>query len=161
VDPATTSTIYAATDEGVFKITDSGGNWRPANEGLTALDVRALTIDPKNSSVLYAVGFSDPYDESGGVLKTTDGGGSWSATSQGAGVYSVSVDPLNPSVIYAAGKSAKGGGVYKSQDGGQTWAFTRVTVVPQNPGSVVDFIEIDPKVTSNLYAAMGRPAPAL
>ena len=155
VDPTTTSTIYAGTDEGVFKTTDSGGTWRPANEGLTALDVRALTIDPKNSSVLYAVGFAEPYDESGGVLKSTDGGGSWSATSQSTGVYSVSVDPLNPSIIYAAGKSAKGGGVYKSTDGGETWAFTRVTVVTQNPGSVVDFLEIAPKITSTLYAAIG------
>jgi photosystem II stability/assembly factor-like uncharacterized protein len=154
VDPATTSTIYAATDEGVFKTTDSAGTWRPANEGLTALDVRALTIDPKNSSVLYAVGFAEPYDESGGVLKSIDGGRSWSATSQSAGVYSVSVDPLSPSVIYAAGKSAKGGGVYKSTDSGETWAFTRVTLLTQNPGSVVDFLEIDPKVTSNLYAAI-------
>jgi photosystem II stability/assembly factor-like uncharacterized protein len=155
VDPTTTSTIYAATDEGVFKTTDSGSTWRAANEGLTALDVRALTIDPKNPLVLYAVGFADPHDESGGVLKSTDGGRSWSATSQSAGVYSVSVDPLNPSIIYAAGKSPKGGGVYKSTDGGETWAFTRVTVMPQNPGSVVDFLEIDPKVTSNLYAAIG------
>jgi photosystem II stability/assembly factor-like uncharacterized protein len=155
VDPATTSTIYAATDEGVFKTTDSGGTWRPANEGLTALDIRALGIDPKNSSVLYAVGFAEPYDESGGVLRSTDGGGTWSATSQSVGVYSVTVNPLTPSIIYAAGKSAKGGGVYKSTDGGQTWAFTQVTVVPQNPGSVVDFIEVDPKVTSNLYAAIG------
>jgi hypothetical protein len=114
-----------------------------------------LTIDAKNSSVLYAVGFADPHDVSGGVLKSTDGGRIWSATSQSAGVYSVSVDSLNPSIIYAAGKSPKGGGVYKSTDGGETWAFTLVTVVPQNPGSVVDFLEIDPKVTSNLYAAIG------
>jgi hypothetical protein len=145
VDPTTTSTIYAATDEGVFKTTDRGGTWRRANEGLTTLDIRALIIDPKNSSVLYAVGFADPYDESGGVLKSTDCGGSWRATSQSAGVYSVSVDSLNPSIIYAAGKSAKGGGVYKSTDGGETWAFTGVNVVPQNPGSVVDFLVIDPK----------------
>jgi photosystem II stability/assembly factor-like uncharacterized protein len=155
VDPAATSTVYAATDKGVFKTTDGAGNWRPANEGLTALDVRALAIDPKNSSVLYAVGFADPHDESGGVLKTTDGGGRWSATSQTAGVYSVAVDPLNPTIIYAAGKSDKGGGVYKSTNGGDTWAFTRVTAVTQNPGSVVDFLEIDPKVPSNVYAAIG------
>ena len=155
VDPATTSTIYAATDKGVFKTTDSGSTWRPANEGLTALDVRALAIDPKNSSALYAVGFANPRDESGGVLKTTDGGDSWRATSQTTGVYSLVIDPVTPSIIYAAGKTDKGGGVYKSTDGGNTWAFTRVTVVTQNPGSVVDFLEIDPKVTSNVYAAIG------
>jgi len=155
VDPGATSTIYTATDRGVFKTTDSGSTWRPANEGLTALDVRALTIDPKNSSVLYAVGFADLHAESGGVLKTTDGGGSWSATSQTTGVYSVVVDSLTPSILYAAGKSDKGGGVYKSTDSGAAWTFTRVTVVTQNPGSVVDFLEVDPKVTSNVYAAIG------
>lgn len=155
VDPATTSTIYAATNKGVFKTTDGGGIWRPANEGLTTLDVRALTIDPKNSSVLYAVGFADPHDESGSVLKSTDGGGSWKATSQGTGAVSVAVDPLTPSIIYAAGKNDKGGGVYKSTDGGETWGFKRVTVVTPNPGSVVDFLEIDQKVTSTLYAATG------
>ena len=57
---------------GVFKSTNSGGNWSAANTGLTNTVIRALAIDPVTPATLYAG------HNGGGVFKSTDGGGSWS-----------------------------------------------------------------------------------
>src|SRR5262245_7657710 len=48
IDPTTPSIVYAGTrDAGVFKSTDAGATWGPANTSLTNTDVEALAIDPK------------------------------------------------------------------------------------------------------------------
>ena len=39
---------------GVFRSTNSGGNWGEANLGLTSPDIRALVIDPSTPDILYA-----------------------------------------------------------------------------------------------------------
>src|SRR6185369_12181501 len=54
IDPATPSTLYAATNSnGVYRSTDSGSTWNAINTGLTNLTVRALVIDPSTPSRLY------------------------------------------------------------------------------------------------------------
>ena len=55
IDPITPTTLYAGTVfEGVYKSTDSGGNWSAANTGLPSVSVLALAIDPTTPSTLYA-----------------------------------------------------------------------------------------------------------
>ena len=47
--------LYAGTwGGGVFKSTDSGGNWSEINTGLTNIHVLALAIDPQTPTTLYA-----------------------------------------------------------------------------------------------------------
>lgn len=36
IDPETPQTLYAATQDGIFKTTDSAASWTAANEGITA-----------------------------------------------------------------------------------------------------------------------------
>ena len=120
-DPRSSSTLYAGSQLGLFKSIDSGNNWTAINDGLTkttpivpypaydpAYGVRALVIDPANSSTLYAVLES-------GLFKTTDGGNSWNLVRSGY-VGGLAFDPADPSTIYAAAHS-----VIKSRDGGITW----------------------------------------
>src|SRR5450759_2663750 len=45
IDPTTPATLYAGTNNGVFKSTDSGGTWADANKGLTNLNVVGLAIN--------------------------------------------------------------------------------------------------------------------
>ncbi len=72
IDPSTPTTLFAAGD-GVYKSTDSGGNWNAVNNGLDLNNsFTALAIDPATPTTLYAGTY-------GGVFKSTDGGGSWSA----------------------------------------------------------------------------------
>lgn len=86
IDPASPSTIYAATTgtysdprgfRGLFKSTDGGASWLAINNGLADLidghlRLNALVIDSDNSNMLY-IGTS-----SKGVFKSIDGGANWS-----------------------------------------------------------------------------------
>ena len=58
---------------GLFKSTNGGERWSPANSGLptnSAVSVSALAIDPATPTTLYAA-------IGGVVFKSTDGGGSY------------------------------------------------------------------------------------
>src|SRR5262249_40856542 len=103
LDPLTPSTIYVGAlpsiafgPGGIFRSNDGGRTWM--NSGLTSgiNDVRAIAIDPQNSSRIF---ISSP---SQGVLKSTDGGASWSTTTPRlAGVASLVIDLHNSATVYA------------------------------------------------------------
>jgi hypothetical protein len=46
VDPDTPTTLYVATDIGVYRSTDDGGEWLPFDEGLPNAPVIDLAVDP-------------------------------------------------------------------------------------------------------------------
>lgn len=47
--------LWASTNlEGVFRSTDGGRTWKPANEGLPLLSVTSLAVDPEDPARLYA-----------------------------------------------------------------------------------------------------------
>ena len=78
-------------NSGVFKSTNGGGNWSPANTGLTATTVHTLAIDPVTPTTLYA-GTDD------GVFKSTNGGGNWTPINNGltnTSVNSLAIDPTD------------------------------------------------------------------
>jgi uncharacterized repeat protein (TIGR01451 family) len=55
VDPASPSTVYAATSgSGVFKSTDGGANWAPTNTGLANSSVQALAHRPGGPAAILA-----------------------------------------------------------------------------------------------------------
>ena len=125
IDPNTPTTLYAATDIGVFRSTDGGVNFAPA--GFANTLVVRLVIDPIHPGVLYAAtsgsypgGFSELY-------KSVDSGASWSPINQGldqivavhAPVNALLVDPARADVLYLA---TSGYGVFRSTDGGANWA---------------------------------------
>ena len=107
IDPSNSATLYAGTyANGVFKSTNGGVSWTPANNGLTDLTVYSLTIAPANTSTLY-VG-----TKFGGVFISTDGGGSWQQDNSGLTVgyiHALTIDPYNPTQLYAGGL----GGVFQ------------------------------------------------
>jgi photosystem II stability/assembly factor-like uncharacterized protein len=53
IDPLDPATFYAGTSEGVFKSSDGGASWNPANDGLYRL-VSTLAIAPASPRVVYA-----------------------------------------------------------------------------------------------------------
>ena len=73
IDPKEPSTVYAASIGGIFKTTDAGASWKPANSGLpVGYTAGTLAIDPQNSGTVYAA-FG-----SGGVYKNILPNGTWS-----------------------------------------------------------------------------------
>ena len=107
IDPQAPATLYVGSEfactggfrgPGVFKSTNGGATWISVNAGLTNTFVRALAIDPKTPTTVYAG------TDGGGVFKSTDGGGSWSAINDGLThlyITTLAIDPHTPVRLYA------------------------------------------------------------
>jgi photosystem II stability/assembly factor-like uncharacterized protein len=154
IDPQNPSIIYIASSvfvngsvSGIFKSTDGGASWAPANSGLnTQLSNLAfpfgLAIDPKTPSTLYAA-------TSTGVLKSTDSAGTWKASGLTTPVQIVVVDPVNTSTLYAAmGFNALG--LQRSRDGGATWTSIN-NGLPSN--LFIRALVADPATSGTVYLA--------
>jgi photosystem II stability/assembly factor-like uncharacterized protein len=153
MDPGAPTTLYAATEYGVFKTTDNGDHWR-----LTALSstmVYALAVDPSRPSFVYAG------TRGQGFFISHDGGENWTRSPDtlidDKIIYTLAVDPSAPDTIYAGGREANvsgfstgswGGGVFKSDDGGITWR----SVNDGLPENWVYSLVIDPRSAGVLYA---------
>jgi photosystem II stability/assembly factor-like uncharacterized protein len=126
---ASADQIYASGNAlGVVASGDGGQSWQPANHGLTATSVAAVTIDPARSARIYtALADMDRAQGSSALFKSRNFGGRWRPIGAAylgfAGVdtpddpESLFVDPANPSaLLYTAPLFAA-----KSADGGASW----------------------------------------
>jgi photosystem II stability/assembly factor-like uncharacterized protein len=115
-------TLYASATGGfdgrVYKSADQGRSW-----GVVYQAPGTVAVDPDDPNVAF-VGDLDR-----GIVRTLDGGGTWTPVAI-IPALSLLVDPVDPSVVYAAVAcglgsecSEEGGpyGVWKSTDGGATW----------------------------------------
>ncbi len=159
IDPASPNTLYAAADFGrVFKSTDGGANWTPANNGLsnwtspedpgfdpnTFTDIKAVTIDPIRPSTIYAAG-------RGGVYKSTDAAENWHLVSKGLMHASgpLVIDPISPNILYVVEN-----GLFKSTDSGATWKSIHFGPTNMNPD--VTALLFNPITPAILYALTRR-----
>jgi hypothetical protein len=142
VNPLTPATLYLASSfqpGGVFKSTNSGQNWSPANRGILNTYAYSLAIDPQNENNIYAGMYGG-----GGVGKSTDGGRTWSIIGSGLPNYylemfnSIIVSPGEPNNIYAVSYST----AYKSTDSGVSWSLlnlagaSAIAIQPGTPETV-------------------------
>ncbi len=133
IDPVTPDTMYSGgVAGGIWKSTDAGASWDPADDLMLNLNVCALVIDPSNTSVLYAgTGegvFSGNASRGLGIFKSTDAGASWnqlpgtvSGVPEGAFRYvnELVISPNDTNRIYAATRT----GVWRSTDAGENWSL--------------------------------------
>ena len=80
---------------------------------------KEFTFHPTNPSIIYAGS-----DDGGGVWKSTDGGINWAlltASFPNMTGWSITIDPLNMSTVYACDVYSRYG-ILKSTDGGSTWS---------------------------------------
>ena len=144
IDPSTPSTVYAAANEfanpnnGVYKSTDGGNTWNLRKTGMTFSNVESLAINPANPATLYAGTFGTR------VFKTIDGADNWELTgaTSPTAVFSLAVDPLTPTTVFAA-EQFSNGGIFRSTNEGKDWEklqtgehATFVNVSPLTPGLV-------------------------
>ncbi|HLL75889.1 MAG TPA: SBBP repeat-containing protein [Pyrinomonadaceae bacterium] len=156
VHPTAPGTVYAGTDEGLYRTTNGGASWvrsnfqttDPNQSGLITR-INRIAIDPTNPAVAYA---ATDY----GIFKTTDGGANWIDRNRGLILpyaYTVVVDPMTPSVLYAGVES---GGVFKSTDGGENWNASNAGLQLTNEAGPavysVTSLAINPAAPSILYA---------
>ena len=147
VSEADPNVIYAGTGEatiridvshgdGIYKSTDAGRSW--AHIGLDdTRHIGTIRVHPQNPDTVFvaALGHAFGRNEQRGVFKSTDGGVTWQHTlfvSDKAGAVDLSIDPLNPRIIYAAiweayrsfhmiSSGGEDSGIWRSVDGGETW----------------------------------------
>ena len=102
--------------------------------------VSTIVIDPKTSTNLYAG------THGGGVFKSTNGGKNWSAANAGLtdfDVYSLAVDPISPSNLYAVSSYQ----MFKSTDSGENWS--ECTEISGGASNIP--LLIDPVTPSTIY----------
>lgn len=119
---------------GVYRSSDRGDTWQPADRGLPAYGCSALVADPVDGSTLYA--------ECGdGLFKTVDGGALWRQLDID-NPYAPIISPANPQLLYQPG------GALRSRDGGRRWTAVKSTGrVPRCEGGLV----VDPADAAAFY----------
>lgn len=101
----------------VYRSSNGGLNWEPIP--IPKLEPRAnitsITIDPKNSQVMYATGHGIA------VAKSTDRGKTWETKDDGLSGVSTeafAIDAKDSNKLYAW---VLGDGMYRSENGGESW----------------------------------------
>ncbi len=144
--PTKPNIIYIATDEAVYKSSDTGTTWTRFAGELSRTRVISLAIDPTLSATVFAGTMGD------GTYKTPDGGRTWHRFSSGiqkgtisSVVNQVIFNPLGTDMVYAATTV----GVFRSLDGGRNW------VERMNGMTEINFVvalAMDPQRPNVLYA---------
>jgi len=185
VAPSDPNIVYVASGEGIqrpdlsvgkgiFKSTDAGRTW--THLGLEAgQQMGGLAIDPQNPNRVFVAVLGHPYgpNPERGVYRTLDGGKTWEKVlykDENTGAVQVTIDPVNPQVVYAdlwAGRqgpwengafNGPNSGLFKSVDGGTTWTqLTKGLPTPAQGLSRIGFC-IAPSDPSRLYATVAADA---
>ena len=169
VDPASAATLYAGltyVSGGAFsgdtyvwgeawRSTDGGSSWAGFASGgdppaslyywQEAPILAAARLTPTTPATLYTAGLSDCY----GVWWMRDEGTSGCGLLAAGKVYSLAVDPLTPTNIYAATNL----GVFRSVDAGANWtqANSGLTGLAEHVPEVL-ILAVDPVPQGTLYA---------
>jgi len=157
VDEGNPNTMYSfGLDQGVYKTTNSGGNWTQMNNGLLNIQVQTMAICKNSPQVLYA---GTSYGTNEGVYKSTDGGTLWTNMINGIsepvgtiGIQALMVHPTNPNIVWAAvfnGLADAVNGLYKTTDGGANW-FSIINGI----GTIKNFLclAMSPTDPNTIYA---------
>jgi photosystem II stability/assembly factor-like uncharacterized protein len=137
---------YITDGPGVYRSKDAGKTWELANKGQAFAWPKDITVDPKDSKIIY-VGAANAGQDQDGLWRTTDGGATWTrilrAGHEHFGSY---LHPHRPGWIYATlCESPDQCGLYLSKDNGKTFKpmmglpfsnVQRVTVDPNNDDAI-------------------------
>ncbi len=155
VAPSDSNVIYVGMGEttirgnvshgdGVYKSSDAGKTWQHLGLAETR-HIGKIRVHPQNPDIVFvaALGHAHGPNAERGVYRSTDGGATWELVlfrNEDTGASDLTIDPLNPRIIYAAFWEARRGphylssggpgcGLFKSSDGGSTWVE-----LSDNPG---------------------------
>jgi hypothetical protein len=155
VDPID-GTVYVATlSMGVYKSIDYGANFTRIDQAPGAapgvflnIGGRGLAMDPKNRRTLFLAARGK------GVWKTIDGGLSWVKVDP-TFALSVTIDPSNSNVVYAAGDPSAGDpGVIKSFDGGNSFFASGTGLPGTSQSSRTGAVQVNPKAPDQLFVGL-------
>ncbi|HEY3251270.1 MAG TPA: T9SS type A sorting domain-containing protein [Ignavibacteria bacterium] len=149
---------------GIYKTTDGGNSWAPANSGITNMNILSIAINPLNPNVLYA-GSSLILPGSTGpskMFRTNNAGASWveisnglpTGTTTGDPVRSISISTLDTAVVLAGlFLNDTAGGAYVTTNGGQLWT-KKHTGLPNVAGTLLRIVLIKPGTTNQFFVGL-------
>ena len=128
--------VMTSMGDGVYLSRNAGKSWE--HIGLDrSRHISDVIIHPRDENTFYAAVQGAQYgpSEDRGIYRSTDGGKTWERVlyvNPETGASSLSMDPNNPLVLYAAfwehrrkpwtmESGGAGSGLYKSEDGGNSW----------------------------------------
>ncbi|MDB6044858.1 MAG: hypothetical protein JWM63_3409 [Gammaproteobacteria bacterium] len=130
-----TSTLHF----GVYRSTNGGQTWSPANAGMQTVPIFGIAVDPTNSQLVYV-------STDTASFKSVDGGTSWTQLA-GYGGGPISIDPVHVQTLYVSGAAD----IMRSIDGGTSW---EAIPMPQSLSqSAINALLVDPNRTSDLLVA--------
>ncbi len=154
VHPTDSNIVYATTTEGIYKSTNSGGDWTLVNDVIMGTDVK---IHPADPDILFSA-HGNFGSEGQGIYRSTNGGGDWTKLTNGlpaswTGKTKLGVSPLTPDRIYASIANAEEGlGLYRSTDTGDTWQQVNATDYQQHQGFYSHYVLPSPHEADTLFA---------
>ncbi len=173
--------IYVGTGEGLHRpdLAVGNGMYRSRNGGKSwthigledVQQVASVVVHPTDANVVYVGALGHPYgpNETRGVYRSTDGGDTWERVlyiDENTGAAAVTMDPVNPEVLYAdfwshqegpwenAVWSGSESGLYKSIDGGSSWVQLAGGLPGASQGLGRIGIGIAPSMPDRIYATV-------
>src|SRR4029079_13683348 len=138
--------IGNAGDGALYRSTDGAEHWERVTLPQGTNGPNGLTVDPKSPDRLYLAAWaraSGIHGEGGGIFLSEDGGKNWKQVlDKDRHVYDVTVDTVDPNVLYAAGFESS---AWRSTDRGAHWTRIpgfnfkwgqRVVPDPQDRGKI-------------------------
>ena len=139
---------FVSDGVGIYRSKDKAESWEKINASQPLLWPKDLTVDPKDSKILY-VGVADADEQSGGLWRTLDGGATWKRIlRQGSQHFGAYLHPKRPGWIYATlAEGAWSSGLWLSKNNGETFA-----PINDLPFSTVQRVAFDPAKDNIIYA---------
>ena len=122
INPSDPDILYIGTGDrdgsdapgvGVYKSTDGGATWWPANSGMGAITIGMMLMHPSDPNTLLAATRS-------GIYKTTNGGIAWSLAQSGD-FRDIKFKPGHPNIVYAT-EITTPAKFWSSADNGEHWS---------------------------------------
>ncbi len=133
IDFTDNSIIYLGTGDpnyyynsyGVYKSTDGGDTWAPANVTIgTRMALELLMVPGDHNSIIAAT--------TDGIYKTIDGAATWTETKSDGSFTDMIFNPANNGVVYAVDYDGK---YFRSTDWGDTWTDLSAQIIIPGGGT--------------------------
>jgi len=137
INPLRSSTVLAATSEGLLRSWDEGATWHTIHNKRMAVDIE---MDPADTSRIFVTHGSLEDQDVSGIYRSINGGANFVKLTSGLpGTFSgktlLTICPTQTNVLYASvGEAFVQNGLYKTTNGGNSWTIVSTEDVSKYQG---------------------------